>query len=184
MSAYQGLRFLTAHVRELSPDLVLATYGFNDFSPSPITDIDRINVAKPTGFDRLLQLAGKGINSSARPSANPINTRLSPGQFVDSLVALHTVCRENNTPIMYIIWPTKTELDLPKSARHAYNILIDGTARTVQSLSIDLYEGFKQCPDPPVLLDVVHATPSGCRIAAEIVATQIKIQLPDWFGRK
>ena len=176
MSSFQGLAYLMARGFDLQPDVVIATFGFNDRSPWDLRDRE---IAPLFGRSRaggqLLKML-QGMSARARPSQDAIQTRVTPGEFLDILIAMAKTCSARGVRLYLNLWPVPEQAAGSGVDEHApltYQSLIAEAAKWEPAGVIDLRRPFSESPEP-VFCDGVHNTPAGARVVAETVHRRLR----------
>jgi len=167
-SSFQGLAFLQTRGLALQPDLVIATFGFGDWSAAHLSDRDRARAYQRHGVLDMLEVAFLGEDPQ-EVSANLV-PRATPGEYLDNMLAIANLCEKNAIPVFLINWPKPYDL---KDPENKYGSLIMEACKRSNAHSFELSPFFRNATEP-VFIDRVHATPAGCRIVAESLAAYFK----------
>lgn len=170
-SSFQGLSFLHARGLALKPDLVIATFGFNDWGQSELSDRERARAYQRQGLSGLLDvILASGSPDHGKEGLAP---RATPGEYLDHMLAMARLCEEEKVRLVLLIWPNPFEVKDPVNNTSSYRPLLQEVCRTTAAECIDLLPPFSAATEP-AFLDIIHATPAGCRIVAETLASYIK----------
>ena len=176
-SAYQGLRYLELHGMALEPDIVITVFAHNDFcdalSPEQ-GDADWENYENPSGLAALIKEAmiGAGRMMQRKPFGERI-TRLSPGEFLDTLVRMKYVCIEHNALLIHLRWPYEGEVLTPPAPEDFLpRSLVSAAGVYSATPVIDLCPLVK-AQHPGMYTDAVHMSALGCQRVADYVADQL-----------
>jgi lysophospholipase L1-like esterase len=177
-SSFQGLCYLMKRGFELKPDMVIATYGFNDRATWNAADRKGVS---PLGQGLLDSVVGTLVQEweAGRNTAPASAPRTSAGEYLDTLTTMASLCEARGIILYLIVWPNPTQITEPWDAPldpKTYQSLIFEAGKRSSAKIIDLRQPFHDAPQP-VLVDNVHASPAGCRIVAECVARQLKADL-------
>ena len=183
-SALQGLRYLEHSGLALEPDVVLVCFGYNEGAPIPppgIGDGDWRNPSASSGFVALLTAAIQGAGLCRTNRVGERTTRLTPGEFLDTLIAIKTLCDSRKMPVVYVAWPHVAELIGEEYGHPHYTVLVSQAARLAHAPLIDLSEALMSASEP-VFLDACHLNALGARIVAAHVAAELKQLRQENFG--
>ncbi len=170
-SAFQSLMFLLKRGFPVDPDLVLLTNGFNDTGLAPFSDIALKGSSQRSALERIVTEEEK---KHSGVEAKKQKARLTPGEFVDTLLAIRRVCDLHGVGLLFICWPVMT----PTSEIVHYENWIREVSRIANVPLIDLHEPFKRSQEPVYLPnDYVHANPHGCALAAQAAAEVIRSEM-------
>ncbi len=170
-SSVQGLFFLAAHGLALEPDLVMVTYGFNDWAGCHVPDFERAQAADRNALWRLWHklLRKPGLLPN---EAGELRRRLSHGEYLDTLLAIHAACDAAAAEVLYVIWPSRSEIEVPGMNADTYRPLVLEAARLTNAPVVDLRTTLRKAAQP-VFLDVIHVNAQGYRAAAEELAKAV-----------
>lgn len=181
-SSFQGLCYCVKRGFALKPDIIIATYGFNDRGKWNLSD--RVSLApnaKP-GFKYLLPLFWRW-NTQYEQSFET-RPRVSPGEYLDALIALAQTCKEHKVQPYFVVWPVPSQLtgspDLVNGPDGPYQSLTLEAATRTSTPVIDVRKPLHDAPQP-ILLDIVHASAAGCRVVAETAAAALHTYSPEAF---
>jgi lysophospholipase L1-like esterase len=176
-TAFQGLRYLEDRGLSLAPDLVLATFGFNDadswsarsdYQTAWLLAIRRWE--RPLLYSRLY--AGlKGLYRREEPQSPPESRRprLSGREFDFALSQIRELCSSRRIPLVLVIWPYAGQKSSGSGELVIYQPLVAsfGAAHVVPV--VNLVDSFAAAGGP-LFFDHVHANSAGCRVAAEALS--------------
>lgn len=174
-SSLMGLSYLVNRGIQLKPDLVIATYGFNDWATGLFSDTERarrflIPIGAAEQSFREAMVRKRGLDPMTR------KRRATPGEYLDRMVMLHEVAAQHGAALMYVIWPCRTEPG-GNAWRDPYGPLIIEAGRITGAPVIDLRTLLPNAPEN-LYIDSIHANPAGCRAVAERVAAVLEDRLP------
>ena len=181
-SAYQGLRYLELRGLDLKPMIVIVNFGHNDccsIQTTGLRDTEWENPAGSSGFASLLKTALRGASVARGTSLYGARKRLTPGEFLDTLVKMGDVCMSKEIMVVFLVWPFRE--DLRRGTMALPMTLIERVAESPQHRLIDLTDVLEGVVEE-VYVDGVHANSEGNRIVAEYIARDLKRQLPRSFG--
>ncbi len=187
-SSYQGLKYLEGAGFDLKPDLVIATFGFNDsdvWGSRTDAETGRLlrmgtvrSVLGKSRFYRLLTdllrrsgaVAGGKTVEGDRRGKEP---RVTPEEFEENLRAIHEVCAARGVPVIFLIWPYRNQVRKGDAQLIVYQPLIARVGSETGSPVISLIEPFIEAAEEP-LLDHIHASPAGCAVVAKTIASLLE----------
>jgi lysophospholipase L1-like esterase len=182
-SAFQGLTYLKRRGLDLRPDLVIASFGFNDASSwASRSDSEVAADAELRRWDaRLMRsrlYAGlREIAMRVRPARPPgqdaTRPRLSPEEFDRAILQMNEVCAGAGVPLVLVIWPYAVQLETRDAGHLGYQALIARAGGSAGIPVVDLVGRFIR-ENRPLLLDHIHANPEGCRVAAAEIAGRVR----------
>jgi lysophospholipase L1-like esterase len=178
-TSFQGLRWLRSRGLSLQPDLVLATFGFNDAdSWSSRSDIETARILaihqweEPllhsrlyTGLKSLLSRAAP-VSPSGEGGRRP---RLSGPELYATLGRIQEACASRKIPLVLIIWPYAAQKEAGDGRLLLAQPVITSFGDRYHVPVVNLLPSFASSPER-LFLDHVHANPAGCRVAAEALA--------------
>ncbi len=180
-TAYQGLQYLRTRGLALKPDLVAATFGFNDAdSWASRSDVETAEALKRRGWDAPLMHSRlyaslKALADRLRP-APPVHPggrpRLSPSEFTGALVQIGEATRHGGARFLPIIWPYAAQVDAGQPALIGYQPYTARAGELAGVEALNLVPTFVAARRP-LFLDHVHANEDGCLLTAEAVAGAI-----------
>lgn len=171
-SSFQGLAFLRTQGLDLKPNLVIATFGFNDWAGTNIPDRQRAAAYHRRGVGGILGLILDSASSQGIGKDGLVQ-RATPGEYLDHMLAIAHLCEENVIPVLFIIWPKPYDPKDPEDEQLPYMRLLVEACRISVADCLDLTPFFRNAKEP-VFIDWVHATPAGCRVVAESLAAYFK----------
>jgi hypothetical protein len=160
-SSFQGLSYLLKRGFDLKPDAVIATYGFNEQGGWSITDRQGSALLS---HERLGGMISAFVQRRQKASPTPV-TRVSPGEFLDVLLIMAHECEARGVMLLLVLWPHPDQITGDWNRLLSYQPLVLEAASRTHAKIIDLRRPFHDSTEP-VLVDIVHASPAGCRIAA------------------
>lgn len=169
-SSFQGLAFLYTRGLALKPDLLIATFGFNDWAAARLSDRQRAAVYQCRGFSGML---GVFLYGRTPGGGEGLVQRATPGEYLDHMLAIAQLCKNNGIQLLFIIWPKPYSENDPEDAPLPYMNLLTEVCTLSSVNCIDLTSPFRGAKEP-LFLDCVHATPAGCRIVAETLAVHLQ----------
>jgi lysophospholipase L1-like esterase len=185
-TAFQGLRFLRDKGLALEPDLVVATFGFNDADSTwaSRSDAETAQRLARRGWDAPLMhsrlYAGlKLLALWVRPDedavpAGPGRPRLSAEEFIDALTQMSETSRHAGARFVLTIWPYASQVASGQTALMGYQPLVAQVARDRDVPLANLLPAFV-ADRRPLFVDHVHANANGCRLAAETMARDLDL---------
>ena len=171
-SSFQGLSFLNTRGLALKPNVIVATFGYNDWAEAELSDRHRATILQRRGT---LQMVMQTLLGGNIPKTNNIEwrKRATPGEYLDHMIEIANLCRANDIPVILIMWPCLYNQKETGDYLPPYKSLIMEASVRSYAHSIDLTPFFENAPEP-IFLDRVHATPAGYRIVAETLAAYLK----------
>ena len=178
-TAMQGMWFLKNRGLDLDPDLVIACFGFNDVdawgSRSDAEIAARLSANRRQKFasKSRLYLSLRMLKERRRAlSAGPEGarrSRLSPEEFLETLLAMNRMCAERKVPFMLLIWPFQKQKlgEAPELVAYQPIIVRAGVEGRIPVVS--LVRPFLEAEET-LFVDHIHADSVGCRIAAGTIA--------------
>lgn len=167
-SSFQGLRYLEEFGLALDPDMVIATFGHNDYKPwDGISDYERAEAMddSPKALTRLIEArkeAEQGGSGEQRP-------RLTEQEFIATLAAMKEFCASRGIAFALLAWPMKGDL-VPQS--DSYLHLVHEAGRRTEAHVIDLLPAVRRHLD--VFIDGCHYNAKGCGIVARTIAAYLR----------
>jgi lysophospholipase L1-like esterase len=182
-SSYQGKRFLETRGFALRPDLVIASFGFNDASEwSSRSDMQ---VARSLAAGRgegplrasrayaVLRRVVAGVRATETPGNDEKRPRLSSGEFYRALVEIRDVCAKRNVPVLFLIWPFRKQMEERNDALLAYQRIVAEVCMRERVPLVDLVGPFVET-EGDLFVDNLHANAEGCRVTAETIASVLE----------
>ena len=186
-TAFQGRRLLEQYGLVLEPDLIIATYGFNDpevWSSRSDVETAKLLAARRFGSmlraSRLVLLMESLLARDAGPKAefspgepdSDRRARLSPEDFRENLTAIHKAGADRGIPVVFLVWPYRNQVEEGRPEPVIYQPVIHQVGRAASALVIDLVGPFIEstAAGNALFLDHVHASPAGSRLAAKTIA--------------
>jgi lysophospholipase L1-like esterase len=186
-SAFQGLRFLDKKGLALKPDVVVASFGQNDFdSWNSLSDIE-IAAGMEERESKLEQgsslsdafvlarRAAQGVRQSMNNlHSGPKRPRLNEQEFADTLIQFTGVCKANSIRLLFVVWPAEEQVTGPETPLNHYQPVIVRVAQETNTPFVDLVPAFRAARDKGALfIDPVHASALGCDVAAAAIASAL-----------
>lgn len=171
-SSFQGLAFLKTQGLKLKPNLVIATFGFNDWGMADLSDRERARAYRREGLSGMLDLILYSGVPAVGGNQGPVQ-RATPGEYLDHMLAMAKMCEEEKIRLVLVVWPNPFEVKDPVNNISACRPLLMEVCRTTSAECVDLLPPFSRAEEP-VFLDIIHATPAGCRIVAETLAASLR----------
>jgi lysophospholipase L1-like esterase len=170
-TAFQGKRFLETRGLELAPDLVIVTFGFNDADDGmPQSDLETARALAQRDWTSVLSKSrlAQSVSGLAQrpPPVRPKRPRLTVPEYLETLGAIKGMCDARGIGMIVAIWPYEAQV---RERAPDYVLLQISSARFCQERGVggvDLINAFLRA-DGPLFLDHIHASPLGCRVAAE-----------------
>jgi len=172
-SAYQGLRYLETRGLDLEPDVVIACFGHNECTPVPpnaIADLEWENPERGWGIVHLIESAAKGAGLMYRNPLGTRQSRMTRGEFLDTLEQLSAVCLDRDAWLILLLWPFRHEVEAGELM--APSSLIPEAARVTGTPVFDLTPLFRAHAND-LYTDAVHITPEGNTLVAEYIAAEL-----------
>jgi lysophospholipase L1-like esterase len=175
-TAFQGKQWLEKQGLSKNPNIVIATFGFNDFETwASQSDFETARYVRLKRWDILfsrsrlyygMQLAvQKLIPQNARNQekpGEPRRARLSAEEFSQTLLQIKKICDEHQFGLILVIWPYKGQL---AGQYGGYQPLIARVAEQQDVPLLNLVEVFGQITQE-LFVDSVHANQAGNRVVA------------------
>lgn len=177
-TSFQGLSYLIHRGFDLEPDIIVATYGFNDRGNwAGLQDRASLPLLVPQGAAATV-LRWLGRDLATPPDADA--SRVSPGEFLDVLVNMARMADERGAATHFVVWPGPEQLtgSWDTLQPHTYQSLQFEAAARSPGQVVDLRQPLHAAPQP-VFADIVHANAHGCRVAAEAIATHLRQHHPE-----
>lgn len=183
-SAWQGRRFLETRGLDLAPDLVIASFGFNDAATwssrsdpetAQMLVADRVGGALRrsrayTGLERVLASLPEATGDAPEEGAKP---RLSAREFYENLAGIHELCAERKVPVIFLVWPFRKQIEEKNAEPLAYQSLVLAVAQADRVPVIDLVPRFLKIGGR-LFVDNIHGSAEGCALAAETIAETLE----------
>lgn len=179
-SLYQGWRFLEMRGWDYAPDLVVATFGWNDErSWADLSDLrhwERQRAATPPPGLRRSHLARRlwetGVRLGAGKSAGGKSVRVPPAEFAEILGYLQRSAAERGADLRVVAWPMRR--DLAGAPPTPYRVVLSEFGAAHGGTCIDPLPKFRQAlythgPEE-LYVDQGHVRPFGNQLVAEAVA--------------
>jgi lysophospholipase L1-like esterase len=172
-TSFQGLSYLLKRGFDLKPDAVIATYGFNDQGSWSIADRQGSALLS---HERLGGVISAFVQRRQEHSPTPV-ARVSPGEFLDVLLIMARECEARGVALFLVLWPGTDQVTGDWNRLMSYQPLVLEAASRTHARIIDLRRPFHDSTEP-VFVDIVHASPAGCRIAAIEVKAVLTASFP------
>src|SRR5262249_44290892 len=187
---YQGMRYLEERGLALDPDLVVATFGFNDAdSWSSRSDYQMAWLLsfrrweQPLLYSRLYSGAKLLVGRNEPPLYwRPKRPRLSPEEFTETMSRIQQLCASRRIPLVLVIWPYAGQKVTGDRRLINYQPLIQSFAVRQVLPVVNLVEEFARVPGT-LFLDHVHANAGGNRAAAEAMMPICEEQIRKAAGK-
>ena len=186
-SSYQGLRYLEERGFDLEPDIVVASFWFNDGMPwwgmSDAEAFRRLGIERWDGFFRhsrlyvALKLVALRIHPPQKLDKTKQRPRLSPAEFEHTLAQMNRTCTSKNIPLVYLLWPLADQVEQKAAPDAAYQDIIAKVAQQTGMPLVNPLDAFAAAA-PPLYVDRIHGNGAACRIAAELLAEKIRKIIP------
>lgn len=183
-TAYQGKRFLMKEGFLYLPDLVIASFGFNDAEVWGCrTDPETAHAFQVSYWklalehSRFYQLLKRQIprnrnhglkDKADRHPSSRNRPRLTPEQFRRTLQSIHQMCKVRGIPVVFLIWPYRDQVKNDDERLLKYQPIIYQFGRDYRVPVINLIKPFIASGED-LFLDHGHASPMGCRIVSETI---------------
>jgi len=174
-TAFHGVTYLDVRGFELEPDMALVCFGYNEASEVPppgLGDWDWENPNAHCGIVTLLIRAFRGAGLERETLASHRTTRLTPGEYLDSLLEIGRLCRAHGVVPVYLAWPALPEALGEQFDRLHYASLGAKAGQLVGAPSIDLTD-FIRANAQAIFIDDVHFNARGNRLLAEYIAGEL-----------
>lgn len=179
-SAFQCLRYLQLHAERLEPDLIVATTGNNDVSIwSDTSDMEAAaRLAAPDALEQFQRAREQAFPYRLRPEKRP---RLTPGEYVDTLIEMRRFCDEQGWGLVLVKWPQLPKLTGQGEAFLDYYGFLDEAGKTTRTPIADPADALRAMADA-VYTDDIHVNAVGYEIVARTVAEYVKEDLKGQNG--
>ena len=179
-SLYQGWRFLEMRGWNYAPDLVVATFGWNDerswADQSDLQHGRRKQAATPPpGLRRSLlarRLWETGVRLGAGKSAGGKSVRVPPEEFAEILGHLRQSAADRGVEMRVVAWPMRR--DLAGGPPTPYREVLRDFGAAHGGLCIDPLPKFRQALErhgpEDLYIDQGHVRPLGNELVAEAIA--------------
>lgn len=187
-TAFQGARLLERRGAELEPDVVVASFGFNDFdSWGEKSDLETFRGLRFRRWERpiLHSRFYGGLRHLLRrdPPVDPeqpdgnVNeegrSRLTPREFLEQIAAIKAWCDRNAARLVLVIWPYEGQIaqrfpDLVRYQQLTAHYCVQADVPCVNLVDAFLLAG------RPMFLDHVHANVDGGGVAATAVLQAVE----------
>jgi len=194
-SSFQCRRFLEEQGMAMEPDIIVATFGFNDFDHwATNRDTDAARVARLREWDDALmksrlyygmhRLLGAGGVSALSERTEPKSradlgrpehvptTRLTLSEYTDQVRAIKQLSDDRGIPLILVLWPAEIQIRTQDDHLKDHQSITRELGVRLGIQTINLVRRFIRS-DRPLFLDRVHANETGLRIAAESVYLEV-----------
>ncbi len=185
-SSVQGLWYLEQEGLDLAPDIVIVTFGHNDFSyiekTGGIRDISFISPeASASKLAVLLMRAVQGAELMPTPLEPLEPVRVTPGEMMDAYLRITELATGAGANVIYLYWPFKHEV-AAGTPGWQWPLFQTVSAITHQRL-VDLTPIFAQAP-ASLYVDDIHASPEGNRLVAQKLRGLVPHMAPPREGQE
>lgn len=187
-TAFQGRRVLEAFSFDGPVDVVVITFGRNDdLEWDGMSDMEHAAAiearrSSPLRFSRAAEVVGgwlSGLAPAASGGDRPTRPRLTDEEFVEQIRAMIRRARSIGAKPVLVVWPLRAQLD-EQPGLSAKQVALMRAARIEDVPLVNLVPAFRAHADTPnLIIDVVHAGPPGCALAAEQITPVIREALTD-----
>lgn len=174
-STFQGLRYLREAGLALEPDVVTVEFWANDratWASKPDTETARdldMAARETTLLHSRLYVGVKRVLARLEPPPAPGRPRVAADEFRGNLTEIHRLCAERDVPAIFIVWPSRVQVEQRQTQLSGYQKIVEDVAREAGASVVDLAPAFMEAPGD-CFVDNFHANAAGCDIAAERVA--------------
>lgn len=199
-TAFQGKLFLEKFGLKMQPDLVIASFGFNDRDTwASRSDTETFHELISKRWERVviysrfyygLKLLFKGFMSwqdqekfsgeQEKSLKNRQNTsarpRLSEEEFYEALIVIKTLCAKNNIALAFLVWPYRRQVTEKLRELVFYQQITAYVCQQEKLVLFNLVEPFINT-NKELFIDQIHANKEGCRIVAETLYREIAPRL-------
>ena len=192
-TAFQGRRYLEKYGLDLAPDLVIATFGFNDRDTwGSRSDAETAQIMVGTGWEATLrhsrlylglkQLLNNSIGGSKveseleaspeKPSNGPTRRRISPREFAEQMLEIKRLCDVRDIPLVLVNWPSRIQIQRRIPSMN-YQPIVDQISTRAGAPAINLVEPFLAAQGP-LYLDHIHGSAQACDITARTISDHLR----------
>ena len=188
-TAFQGRRYLEKEGLILEPDMVLVCFGFNDADvwasrgdrqtavelASEQSDSILMKSRFFVGIQRLLLPAIDSVAGGGEPSmpegsrGRSVRPRLTTDEFEENLRGIKQLCDDRGIRMVAVIWPFESQVRQNVRRLLDYQLITSQFCDRNQISNVNVVRAFQRSEEE-LFLDHIHATPAGCRVAAEEIA--------------
>lgn len=179
-STLQAIRMAEKYGLEPKPDVLVLCAGFNDSGLVPqgeLPDLPRAakndaeqQAAQPAS--ELLRLLGRAVEGAQKMVPSAERPRLNADEYRQTLQAAEALFREQGIPVVWVRWPTQSEIDFGQAPSGGYPEVLLSHMGQAEVLGVDLSPTFQNL-EPSPFYDFVHVTAAGNRAAAEAIANAL-----------
>ncbi len=192
-TAFQGRRYLEKYGLDLAPDLVIATFGFNDRDTwGSRSDAETARIMAGTGWEATLrhsrlylgleQLLNSYISSSKveseleaspeKPPNGPTRRRISPREFAEQILEIKRLCDVRDIPLVLVNWPSRVQIQRRIPSMN-YQPIVDQISTRAGAPAINLVKPFLAAQGP-LYLDHIHGSAEACDITARTISDHLQ----------
>lgn len=180
-TSFQGLRYLKDNGLALEPDVLIASFGFNDIREwasysdmETAKNIEKQNLNKLLSHSRLFYALSQMIQPKLKSKAGEKKRRLNEKEFFTCIQEMISICKTNNIKIILLIWPYRYQMREPAGSLTGYQPLIKIIAEKEQIAYIHLPDTFRLAKEE-LFVDDIHANAIGCEKVAKALSKEIFI---------
>jgi len=181
-TAFQGRRVFERFPFAGPVDVVVITFGRNDdlewdgrsdMEHAVMLDDQRSSLLRHSRAAGLIGEALGGLTRKGASSEGAMRPRLTDAEFVEQIRAIIRHCRKIGATPVVVVWPLRVQLTM--AGMTAKQRALVQAARIERTLLVNLLPEFRAHADTPgLIIDVVHAGPSGCSLAARTIVPAIE----------
>lgn len=182
---FQGCRVLDQEGPRVTPDVVVACFGFNDrASWDGLGDLEHASLGPPglLGNSRLARLLWRTDRRLARRARTGSRPRVTPAEYRQLLSQLHAGTRQLGSQLLLIAWCERFQVEDNHDERTPWQVELYRFARDHEIPLVDLVPTMQKwtgTPDQPSLfLDIIHVTPAAHSQIAGLVTETLGPLLP------
>ncbi len=173
-TTFQGKRYLEERGEALRPYVVIAGFWANDkASWMGASDLQTMRMverweANRWFFERCrLAWAMNGLYRSLQPEPQA-RPRLNEAEFLGCLESMAAWGREHETPVAFLVWPSRVQIAEKQEELHGYQALVAKAAKAADAVLINPAPRFIQAGGD-LFVDDYHGNAAGCALAADAV---------------
>ena len=181
-SAFQGRRVFERFSFDGPVDVVVITFGRNDdlewdgrsdIEHAAMLEDRRSSWLRHSLAARLIGEALGGLTRGKATSGDSKRPRLTDEEFVEQIRAIIRRCRRIGATPVLAVWPLHAQLS--REGMTAKQVALVRAAQIEQAALVNLVVAFRAHSDTPgLMIDVVHAGPPGCVLAAQTLTPVIE----------